>query len=123
MILDIIKEDPIDNRHNLYRFYNHLTTILQHATDHNIIRTAAKLTGKLVKASGGVLGDHFLEEHIPRFLEMTVADSASSFAVVHVLKEFSIHNPLSFLSHFAITFRCIATFLRDPQVRLYIIIV
>jgi FKBP12-rapamycin complex-associated protein len=120
--LDIIKDDPIDNRRNFFRFYNHLVTILHRTRESGTIIAAARVIGKLTFLCGNTLGDRFVEEQIPNFLEMTLAEEASIGAVL-VLKELARHSSVHFLPHLAATFRTISVLLRNLQVRFHLIVI
>jgi hypothetical protein len=113
VILEIIKEDPLDNRVNLFRFYNHLTTILRETRDTNILTGASWSLGRLAQISGTVLGEHFLEEQIPYFLEM---EADSPFSTVLALKELARHSATSFFPHLANAFLSVWRLLRHQQV-------
>lgn len=118
VILEIIKEDPLDNRRNLFRFYNHLTTILRETRDTSILVGASRSLGRLAQISGTVLGDHFVEEQIPFFLEMGSSYVVSSYGVVLALKELALHSSPSFFPHLSNVFNSVLVFLRNSQVYL-----
>ena len=116
-ILEIIKEDPIENRRNLFRFYNHLTSILRDARDQDLILSASQLVGRLTEISDNALGDRFVQDNIPDFIEMSSSDGASALGGVLVLKEFARYSPTSFFPHLSPTFRSVTGFLKSNQVR------
>jgi len=116
VVIEIIKEDPTENRRNLFHFYNHLTRILRETRDHNILLAASQLLGRLTEISDNALGDRFVEEEIPGFIEMSSSDGTVTLGAVLVLKEFARYSPTSFFPHLSATFRSASGFLRSSQV-------
>lgn len=120
VVLEIIKGAPLDNRANFFRFFNHLTSVLWNARDHDILLAASQLIGRLIEVCDNVLGDRFVEDQISNFLEMgSTSDGPSTLAVVLVLKEFAKYSPTSFFPLLSAAFRSIIGFLKNPQVRLF----
>ena len=119
VMLEIIKEDPIDNRRNLFRFYNYLTTLLRDTSESSVVVAASHSLGRLTQISGAVLGDRFVEEQIPNFLEMVSSDATSPYGAVLVLKELARSSPTSFLPRLSDTFRSVSILLRNSQVISY----
>ncbi|KIJ23123.1 hypothetical protein M422DRAFT_56957 [Sphaerobolus stellatus SS14] len=115
IMIEIFKEDPLENTRNLFRFYNHLTSVLRDARDHGLILSASQLVGRLTEISANSLGDRFVEEQIPNFIEMSSSDGAPALGAVLVLKEFARHSPSSFSPHLSPTFRSVSGFLRSLQ--------
>jgi FKBP12-rapamycin complex-associated protein len=93
--------------------------ILRETRDTSILDSASRSLGRLAQISGTVLGDHFLEEQIPSFLEIGTSDEISSLGAVFALKELARHSSPSFFPHLPTTFTSILVFLRDSQVYLY----
>ncbi|KAF8573454.1 atypical PIKK FRAP protein kinase [Ramaria rubella] len=116
VILDIIKEDPQDNSQTFFRFYNNLVTLLHDTRETSLVIAASQSIGRLAQFSGTALGDHFIEELIPNFLEMAFSDANSLYGAVLVLKEFARHSALSFSHHIFDTFRCASGLLRNTEV-------
>ena len=116
--MDVDQEETIENRRNLFRFYNYLTTLLPNP-DTNVMVAASKSLGKIAKIGDQVLGERFIEHEVPDSIELlspTDKTEQSRYAGVLVLKELARNSPMYFIQHITLIFDKILLPLRDPRV-------
>lgn len=116
--MDVDQEETIENRRNLFRFYNYLTTLLPNS-DLNVMVAASKSLGKIAKIGDQVLGERFIEHEVPDSIELlssTDKTEQSRYAGVLVLKELARNSPMYFIQHISLIFDKILLPLRDPRV-------
>ena len=117
-LMDVDQEETIENRRNLFRFYNYLTTLLPNP-DTNVMVAASKSLGKIAKIGDQVLGERFIEHEVPDSIELlspTDKTEQSRYAGVLVLKELARNSPMYFIQHITLIFDKILLPLRDPRV-------
>ena len=117
-LMDVDQEETIENRRNLFRFYNYLTTLLPNP-DLNVMVAASKSLGKIAKIGDQVLGERFIEHEVPASIELlssTDKTEQSRYAGVLVLKELARNSPMYFNPHISLIFDKILLPLRDPRV-------
>ena len=120
-LMDVDQEETIENRRNLFRFYNYLTTLLPNS-DLNVMVAASKSLGKIAKIGDQVLGERFIEHEVPASIELLSSNDRteqSRYAGVLVLKELARNSPGYFVQHITLIFDKILLPLRDPRVRLH----
>ncbi|KAF8519025.1 phosphatidylinositol 3-kinase [Hysterangium stoloniferum] len=117
-LMDVDQEETIENRRNLFRFYNYLTTLLPNP-DLNVMVAASKSLGKIAKIGDQVLGERFIEHEVPDSIELLSSNDKteqSRYAGVLVLKELARNSPGYFIQHINLIFDKILLPLRDPRV-------
>ncbi|KIJ55748.1 hypothetical protein M422DRAFT_24274 [Sphaerobolus stellatus SS14] len=117
-LMDVDQEETIENRRNLFRFYNYLTTLLPNP-DLNVMVAASKSLGKIAKIGDQVLGERFIEHEVPDSIELLSSNDRteqSRYAGVLVLKELARNSPGYFVQHINLIFEKILLPLRDPRV-------
>lgn len=117
--MDVDQEETIENRGNLFRFYNYLKAILLPSLDLNVMIAASKALGKIAKIGDQVLGEKFIEHEVPDSIELLSSSEKteqSRYAGVLILKELARNSPGYFIPHINLIFEKILLPLRDQRV-------
>ncbi|KAM6497086.1 phosphatidylinositol 3-kinase [Amanita muscaria] len=116
-LLDIDKEETIESKRNLFRFYNYVKQLLPNH-DVNLMLAASKTLGQIAEIGGAAFGERFMDYEVPAAIEFLQPDKPESYkyAGVLILKELARNSPTYFHSHIGIVFDNILVPLRDPKV-------
>ena len=116
-LLDADGEGTIESKHNLFRFYNYVKSLLPSA-DINVMRAASKTLGKIAEIGGAAFGEHFMDYEVQTAIEMLQADKQEPgrYAGVLILKELARNSPTYFHSHIGLVFEKILVPLRDTRI-------
>ncbi|KAK2463572.1 hypothetical protein APHAL10511_004323 [Amanita phalloides] len=116
-LLDIDKEESIESKRILFRFYNYVKQLLPNH-DVNLMLAASKTLGQIAEIGGAAFGERFMDFEVPAAIEFLQPDKQESYkyAGVLILKELARNSPTYFHSHIGIVFDNILAPLRDPRV-------
>lgn len=116
-LLDADGEGTIESKHNLFRFYNYVKSLLPSA-DINVMLAASKTLGKIAEIGGAAFGEHFMDYEVQTAIEMLQADKQEPgrYAGVLILKELARNSPTYFHSHIGLVFEKILVPLRDTRI-------
>ncbi|KAF8637601.1 hypothetical protein AX17_002670 [Amanita inopinata Kibby_2008] len=116
-LLDIDKEETIESKRNLFRFYNYVKQLLPNH-DVNLMLAASKTLGQIAEIGGAAFGERFMDYEVPAAIEFLQPDKQEyyKYAGVLILKELARNSPTYFHSHIGIVLDNILVPLRDPRV-------
>ena len=63
-LLDVDREETIESKRNLFRFYNYVKHLLPHH-DFHLMLQASKTLGKIAEIGGSAFGEGFMEKEVP----------------------------------------------------------
>ncbi|KAH9013261.1 hypothetical protein EDB85DRAFT_972866 [Lactarius pseudohatsudake] len=116
-LLDVDGEETIEFKHNLFRFYNYVKSLLPNG-DLNIMLAASKTLGQIAEIGGAAFGEHFMDFEVPAAIGLLQGDKQEPgrYAGVLILKELARNSPVYFHSHIDLVFDKILMPIRDPRV-------
>lgn len=116
-LLEIDKEETIESKRNLFRFYNYVKQLLPNH-DVNLMLAASKTLGQIAEIGGAAFGERFMDYEVPAAIEFLQQDKQESYkyAGVLILKELARNSPTYFHSHIGIVLDNVLVPLRDPRV-------
>ncbi|KAH9066494.1 atypical/PIKK/FRAP protein kinase [Lactarius vividus] len=116
-LLDVYGEETIEFKHNLFRFYNYVKSLLPNG-DLNIMLAASKTLGQIAEIGGAAFGEHFMDFEVPAAIGLLQGDKQEPgrYAGVLILKELARNSPVYFHSHIDLVFDKILMPIRDPRV-------
>ncbi|KAN0137000.1 atypical/PIKK/FRAP protein kinase [Lactarius tabidus] len=116
-LLDVDGEETIEFKHNLFRFYNYVKSLLPNG-DLNIMLAASKTLGQIAEIGGAAFGEHFMDYEVPAAIGLLQGEKQEPgrYAGVLILKELARNSPVYFHSHIDLVFDKILMPIRDPRV-------
>lgn len=116
-LLDVDGEETIEFKHNLFRFYNYVKSLLPNS-DLNVMLAASKTLGQIAEIGGAAFGEHFMDYEVPAAIGLLQGDKQEPgrYAGVLILKELARNSPGYFHSHIDLVFDKILMPIRDPRV-------
>jgi serine/threonine-protein kinase mTOR len=117
-LLDVDGEETIEFKHNLFRFYNYVKSLLPNS-DLNVMLAASKTLGQIAEIGGGAaFGEHFMDYEVSAAIGLLQGDKQEPgrYAGVLILKELARNSPGYFHSHIDLVFDKILMPIRDPRV-------
>ncbi|PFH51827.1 hypothetical protein AMATHDRAFT_58344 [Amanita thiersii Skay4041] len=116
-LLEVDKEETIESKRNLFRFYNYVKQLLPNH-DVNLMLAASKTLGQIAAIGGAAFGERFIDFEVPAAIEFLQPDKPENYkyAGVLILKELARNSPTYFHSHIGIVLDNILVPLRDPRV-------
>ncbi|TRM60259.1 armadillo-type protein [Schizophyllum amplum] len=115
-LLDVDREETIESKRNLFRFYNYVKHLLPHH-DFHLMLQASKTLGKIAEIGGSAFGEGFMEKEVPAAVDLMQPEKpeAPRYAGVLILKELARNSSMYFYSHIGMVFDNILVPLRDQR--------
>ena len=115
-LLDVDREETIESKRNLFRFYNYVKHLLPHH-DFHLMLQASKTLGKIAEIGGSAFGEGFMEKEVPAAVDLMQPEKpeAPRYAGVLILKELARNSSNYFYSHIGMVFDNILVPLRDQR--------
>ncbi|KIM48642.1 hypothetical protein M413DRAFT_21000 [Hebeloma cylindrosporum] len=115
-LIDIEREENLEPKRNLFRFYNYAKHLLPNP-DIDLMLAASTTLGQITKIGGPAFGERFLDFEVPAAVDLMQPEKPDSprYAGTLILKEFARNNPY-FYSHIGMVFDNILAPLSDQSV-------